>query len=162
MNFSVYFAVVDLVVFVAVVMLALAGPASADEHERPARSGSRDAPDLDLDRLLRPPMPGPVTLETPGGRDRETWRTRFVEVREEIAKLEEHIARTQAEIRTVSPDNWGFSPAGGGAPVDPEVLRLRAELRRDRKSLDAARARLRHLEIEAALAGVPDAWREAD
>ena len=118
-------------VFAAVVMLALAGPASADENERPAHSGSQDAPDLDLDRLLRPPTPRPVTLEMPGGQDREAWRTRFVEVREEIAQLEEHIARAQAEMRTVSPDDWGFSPAGGGAPVHPEVLRLRAELRTD-------------------------------
>jgi hypothetical protein len=39
------------------------------------------------------------------------------------------------------------------------VLKLRAALKRDRQSLEAARQRLREIEVEASLAGVPDAWR---
>ena len=52
------------------------------------------------------------------------------------------------------------SPTGGGMPSDPEVLRLRAQLRRDRQSLEAARQRLRDLDVEASLAGVPDDWMQ--
>ena len=67
----------------------------------------------------------------------------------------------QEGIRAAAPDDWSFSPTGGGMPSDPEVLRLRAQLRRDRQSLEAARQRLRDLDVEASLAGVPDGWKQS-
>ncbi len=54
-----------------------------------------------------------------------------------------------------------WSPSSVRVP-DPEVQKLRAQLRRDRKSLETARRRLRDLQVEASLAGVPDGWHTPD
>ncbi len=118
------------------------------------------APSLNLERLLRPPRVAGLPPETPGGKDREAWSTEFSGLRSEIADLEQGIALAQDGIREAAPDDWSFSPTGGGMPSDPEVLRLRAQLRRDRQSLEAARQRLRDLDVEASLAGVPDGWTQ--
>ena len=45
------------------------------------------------------------------------------------------------------------------ADVPGHRVRRRPELRRDRQSLETARQRRRELEVEASLAGVPEAWR---
>jgi hypothetical protein len=95
-----------------------------------------------------------------GGKDRPTWESEFVDSRREIEELEMRIAETQERLREIVPDDWSFTPSGGGAPSDPEVLKLRASLRRDRQSLKAVRQRLLDLEVEASLAGVPDSWRQ--
>jgi hypothetical protein len=145
--------------------IALAGASRAAEPPPPPPEAENPEPapsarpGLDLDRLLRVPLGGPVAVEQPGGRDRGAWQTEFASVRSQIAELERSIAAAQERLRANSPDDWGFAPPGaGGAPMDPEVLKLRAELRRDRESLEAARQRLRDLEVEASLAGVPEAW----
>jgi hypothetical protein len=39
------------------------------------------------------------------------------------------------------------------------VLKARAQIQRDRQSLDAAERRLRDLKVEASLAGVPPDWQ---
>lgn len=120
----------------------------------------------DLNRLLRVPSStdlGLKRVEERGGKDRAAWGESFSSVRAEIIDLEARIDRTQASLRERAPDDWGFTPTGGGGPpVDPEVLKLRAQLKRDRESLDAARQRQRDLEVEASLAGVPDHWKSRD
>jgi hypothetical protein len=103
-----------------------------------------------------------VPVERRGGKDRKTWASEFADARGEIVALETRIAGAQERIREIAPGNWSYSPTGGGAPMDPEVLRLRAELRRDRQSLEAARQRLRDLDVEASLAGVPDEWKDSE
>ena len=125
--------------------------------EQAAPSTSRA---LDLQRLLRPPRLADVALQRPGGKDRETWADEFSGLRTEIEDLKRRVALAQERIREVSPGDSGFTPAGGGLPSDPEVLRLRAQLSRDRQSLEAANERLRDLDVEASLAGVPDAWKQ--
>jgi hypothetical protein len=115
---------------------------------------------LDLDRLLRPP--GAITA-TPsaepsfGGRDRGAWREEFQRATLEVADLEEKVEVSQNRLRQTATGDWNYSPAGGEA-TDPEVLKLRAQLRRDRQSLEASRQRLRDLRVEASLAGVPEEW----
>ncbi len=129
------------------------------EEAAPAPAQKPSAP-LDLDRLLRPP--GAVTA-TPsaepryGGRDRAAWRDEFQRANLEVADLESKVEVSQNRLRATSTGDWNYSPAGGEA-TDPEVLRLRAQLRRDRQSLEASRQRLRDLRVEASLAGVPEAW----
>ena len=142
-------------------------PGSADPESTVGDSGEAvqtaprlSGPSLNLERLLRPPRVAGPLPETPGGKDREAWSTEFSRLRTEIADLEQQIALAQEGIRAAAPDDWSFSPTGGGMPSDPEVLRLRAQLRRDRQSLEAARQRLRDLDVEASLAGVPDGWKQ--
>ena len=113
-----------------------------------------------LDRLLRVPNTHSVAPVRRGARDEESWRETFREARSEVAELERKIAAAQSKLRGVAQANWGFSAAGGGPQTDPEVMRLRAALRRDRQSLRASRDRLRDLTVEASLAGVPDEWTE--
>ncbi|MEX2204743.1 MAG: hypothetical protein WEF50_00775 [Myxococcota bacterium] len=115
---------------------------------------------LDLDRLLRPPgvAPSMPTAEPDlGGRDRAEWREEFEKANAEVVELESKVEVNQQRLRANTAGDWNYSPAGGEAS-DPEVLKLRAQLRRDRQSLEAARQRLRDLRVEASLAGVPEAW----
>ena len=116
-------------------------------------------PKLSLDRLLRVPPPSVESSALRGGKDRERWQQEFATVRAEIAELEEEIRKTQDELRASSGGDWLFSPTGGGPTQDPEVLKLSSSLRRDRSSIQAARQRLRELDVEASLAEVPDSWR---
>jgi hypothetical protein len=148
--------------------LALAAPpVLAEEPAEPAEAAATpraaDAPSppaLDLDRLLRVPAPEPRASTRRGGRARDEWESAFAEGHAEVRELEQRIAANQRKLRESTGDDWSFSPAGAGQPADPAVLQIRAELRRDRQSLETARERLRDLEVEASLAGVPDAWRD--
>lgn len=129
---------------------------SAAPAQDPAEEGG---PRLDLDRLLRIPAGALFSPELRGGKDRAAWELAFGETWREVQELEGRIIDTQRKLREAAPEGWAFSATGGGVPSDPEVLKLRAELRRDRQSLETARQRRRELEVEASLAGVPEAWR---
>jgi len=115
---------------------------------------------LDLDRLLRPPgvTAPPSTEPSYGGRDRGAWQDEFVRARAEVTDLSGKVETLQSRLRQATAGDWNYSPSGGEI-TDPEVLKLRAQLRRDRQSLEASRQRLRDLQVEASLAGVPDEWR---
>jgi hypothetical protein len=97
--------------------------------------------------------------ELRGGKDRAAWEAEFARAREEVRSLEGRIQETQEKLRDVASQEWSFSPTGGEVG-DPEILELRATLRRDRESLEAARSRLREMQVEASLAGVPESWQE--
>ncbi|MCP4006870.1 MAG: hypothetical protein GY725_22040 [bacterium] len=136
---------------------------------KPAVGSSPDAPttpttrpSLDLNRLLRPRLPvvAPVVETQPGGRDRETWEREFSQAHQEVAELEAVLEVSKTRLRESATADWGYSPTGGSLPTDPEVQRLRAQLKRDRRSLETAERRLRELQIEASLAGVPEHWQE--
>jgi hypothetical protein len=137
-------------------------PESATAEPTAESSGSSPAPKLQLDRLLRVPGDAVSQPQLLGGKDRPTWQAEFATARREVDELEQRIADTQRELRETAPDDWAFAPTGGGAPTDPGIMKLRATLRRDRQSLEAARERLRELDVEASLAGVPVSWRQPD
>ena len=156
-------------------LLALAGPATAvaeegagegDSQSQPAAEEPEGArPSLGLDSLLRPRgaarLPAAPKEQKPGGRDRETWTRSFAEVRSEIQDLESSLDKARDEVSERSGQTgYQYSPIGGEAPSDPEILKLRAQMRRDKKSLEAAKSRLRDLQVEAALAGVPEEWTQ--
>jgi len=96
----------------------------------------------------------------PGGRNEDEWRLEFTNAQLQVEVLRERVRETQQKIRESSTGEWGYTPTGSGMPSDPEVLKLRAEIKRDRQSLEAAQTRLRDLDVEASLLGVPDSWRE--
>lgn len=145
-----------------VLLLPVAGDlahAQSDASSEPDPQSPGSPRSVALDRLLR--VPGTLDLAPAwrGQRDEAAWRESFRAARAEVTKLEQSIENSQSELRKVAPANWGFTAPGGGQQSDPDVLRLRAMLRRDRQSLEASRERLRDLDVEASLAGVPDAWR---
>ena len=149
---------------------AAPAPAGAEEPPAPSEEAGAEAaagggPALDLGNLLRPRGPFDSKPRQSGdlrsGRDERAWRQAFAEARAEVAGLEEKVTAAQEQIRKATGGaGYNFSPVGVGESVDPDVQRLRAQLKRDRRSLDTARSRLRDLDVEASLAGVPDAWRE--
>jgi hypothetical protein len=143
-----------------VALLAL----GAGEPEPQGDSGGEatPSPGPSLERFLRvPARDASPPSELRGGRDRRAWFDAFGKAEAEVSELEQRIAETQQVLRSRSVGDWGYTPQGASTPTDPEVLKLRADLRRDRQSLEAARARLRDLEVEASLAGVPEDWRLA-
>ncbi len=142
-----------------VVCLSLGGGSqAAAQDESQGGSEVRPAPTLDLDRLLKPRTTPGVQIHY-GGRSRGAWEAKFARARNEVAGLELNLVEAHERYREASTGEWGHNPTGGqGMPTDPEVLKIRAEIKRDRQSLETARKRLRELEVEASLAGVPDAW----
>jgi hypothetical protein len=147
--------------------VALADPEAAPETKSQAKQEA-DAPEpqgpptksLDLDRLLHPSA---IHLQPSGktysGRDQKAWQEEFKRARQEVSDLEGKVEAGQARLRSAATGEWNYTPAGGEV-TDPEVLKLRSKLRRDRQSLEASRQRLRDLDVEASLAGVPEEWRK--
>ncbi len=135
---------------------------TSPETSAATRSGGGARPSIGLDSLLRPrgPARAPVKPAEPGGRDREDWENAFSEVRAEIRLLEAQLEEARGEVRERSQGAYQYSPIGGTSdtPSDPEILKLRAQLKRDKKALEAAQSRLRELQVEASLSGVPDEW----
>ncbi len=142
-----------------VVCLSLGGGSQVSaQEELHGGSEARPAPTLDLDRLLKPRTTPSMQVHY-GGRGRGAWEAEFARARNEVAELEFKVAEAQVRYREASSAEWGYSPTGGqGMPTDPEVLKIRAEIKRDRQSLETARKRLRELGVEASLAGVPEEW----
>lgn len=153
-----------LVVCLAIPVTGFGGEAvpaaSAADPQVEGKSDSKPAPALDMNRLLQVPESSvSPRSELLGGKSRETWTQEFGEARLEVRELETQIEDTTLKLRETAPDDWSFSPTGAGPQSDPAVLQLRSQLRRDRQSLETAHRRLRDLEIEASLAGVPEAWK---
>ncbi len=139
-------------------------PAVPESRAQPSADAPPSQPSLDLDSLLRPrgafeSSHKPPKQELRAGRDRQEWHQVFSEAQIEVSELRGRVAELQREIRGASGGEWSYTPVGGGIPSDPQVLKLRAQLKRDRQSLEAAQVRLRELEVEASLASVPDSWR---
>jgi len=144
----------------AVAPLAAAQEGAPDDGS--ASGGAAGAPSLDLDKLLnpRPGQPQAAGSTRPGGKDRETWQREFQEATAEVGQLRNRVEESQRKMREVAGDtSYSYSPAGGGETYDPDVLKTRAQLERDRQSLAAAERRLRDLKVEASLAGVPSEWQ---
>lgn len=160
-------AAMHAVPLICLLVIAMTGPSWAQTAPNPADTADpgpapqhQPTKPLDLDRLLRPPGVPVESNAGPsyGGRDRGEWQDEFVRARSEVVDLEGKVETLQNRLRQATAGDWNYSPAGGEA-TDPEVLKLRAQLRRDRQSLEASRQRLRDLQVEASLAGVPDEWR---
>ena len=135
-------------------------PEPAPREERAPVYPAAGTPAIGLDRLLKVPrgVGSPPTRR--GKRDERAWKLEFTTARTELADLERRVAETQEKLGEYSGASMGYSPTPGGIGSNPEVLRLRASLRRDRQSLETAGRRLRDLEVEASLAGVPPEWSE--
>jgi hypothetical protein len=152
--------------------IALAAPMASGQEDTPSDDGDKvappsepsGAPNLALDRLLDPragaSASGERGPERPGGKDRETWQRQFAEANAEVVQLRSRVEESQRKMRAAAGDTaYSYSPAGGGETYDPDVLKTRAQLQRDRQSLQTAERRLRDLKVEASLAGVPVEWQ---
>jgi hypothetical protein len=131
---------------------------SAEPEQSPP--AGEDAPTLGLDRLLQPRFELPDMPAKSPARDCNAWAARFDDARAEIEALEQQISLTREQVAAKSQGAYQYSPLGGETTSDPEVTKLRAQLKRDRESLEASEKRLRELFVEADLAGVPRSCTE--
>ena len=135
---------------------SFAGSAFAQDASRPASPG--------LDRLLKLPANTDYTAEEKGGLNRSAWRQRFADARGALADAEKKLADSQKKLADVAgaKSEWRFTPPGVPSQGDSETsasFQLREEVRRNRNERDRAQRRLRELNVEANLAGIPDDWR---
>lgn len=143
--------------FLAGVLLpAAAGRAQTD----PGAPGGT----VDLERLLELPRGLEFDVERRGGLTRSEWMARYDEAHQSLALARAGLADAQERLaRFASRDgNWNMAPPGlpaEAAESGGDTWRLREEIRRWRAEIERAEARLRELDIEASLAGVPESWR---
>ena len=90
--------------------------------------------------------------------DEQYWRTQFRAVRDEIARLEEQLAKDKQSLpfyekyRTMDPN--------GFLVENPEAPRCRQRIRDNEARLQSAHARLRGLKETGGAAGIPTHWTE--
>lgn len=149
------------------VALALTLPATlvhAGTGDAPAETG--ESPRVELEKLLELPASREYSVKRRGGASPGEWRSRFRSLREELAAEREALEEAEAELEEVAgtTNAWNVGPtlpgantSSGEAPLD---YRLRQKIRRHRDEIERLERKLRELEVEANLAGVPDAWRE--
>ena len=117
----------------------------------------------ELDRLLKLPESQSYGVDRRGGLSRGEWRTRFVEVRNALDAERKGLAAAQGKMDEVagSASNWQMAPIPGmePSPDAPLDYQLRLQIRKHRSEIDRLEKKLRELEIEANLAGVPEEWR---
>ena len=132
------------------------GPAIAQTPPPPGNVG--------LDRLLKIPETLDFDVEKRGGLTRNEWLSRFEEARGSVVAAREGLAQAQDRLSAAAgrKDNWNMAPPG--LPVEAaegggDTHRLREDVRRWRAEIERSERRLRDLEVQASLAGVPESWR---
>jgi len=119
-------------------------------------------PGVALDQLLTLPEDRTYAVDRKGGLTRGEWRTRYGEVRADLEKERGALRATQDKLDDAGGAQWSVNPIPGAesdpskSPVD---FQLRTELRRHREEIERLERKLRQLDIEANLAGVPEEWR---
>ncbi len=120
-----------------------------------------------LDKLLKIPDSTEYSTDLRGGASRAEWRQRFHEARTAVDAAQKALSESQSKLAKVASEKseWQFSPPGVPSQQPSEDsssnFQLREQVRRQRGELDRARVRLRELDVQANLAGVPADWRDA-
>jgi len=137
-----------------------AGPASAQEP--PAAEAAAQQP-AELERLLTLPSGESYGVDRRGGLSRGEWRARFNEITTALANERQALADAEGRLDEAagSAPNWQMAPVPGmqPSPDAPLDYQLRVAIRRHRSEIERLERKLRQLEIEANLAGVPPEWR---
>src|SRR5262249_21133275 len=122
------------------------------------------APPVAYDALFRLPAD---THSRPGegtAIDRKRWEERFAEVHADLDGAREKLAKAQADLEALAhkTDSWQRAAPGAqrSAENSPVSYKLRRDIRGYREDIGRAERRLRELEVEASLAGVPAEWRQ--
>jgi hypothetical protein len=153
-------------------LIVLTGRASAAEDEMavaPAPAAqpapvAEPAPPVAYDALFR--LPSDDTPRPAGGAplDRKRWEERFVAVRTELDGARNSLTKAQAELEALAhkTENWQMAAPGAQPTAEnsPVSYKLRQDIRQYREDVGRAERRLRELEVEASLAGVPAEWRQ--
>jgi hypothetical protein len=143
---------------VALLCASPPGVARAGSDEAPAESAAPG-----LDQLLKLPTGSEYGVERRGGLSRGEWRARFTELDTALASERQGLAQAEAKLDEAagSASTWQVAPVPGlqPSPDAPLDYQLRVEIRRRKSEIERLEKKLRQLEIEANLAGVPADWR---
>jgi hypothetical protein len=150
--------------------LACASGVAAEEPPGVSDVATPQAPPLEappatgvaLDQLLTLPQARTYSVERKAGLTRGEWRARYDEVRSDLQKERAAYEETQAKLEDAAGGAWSVSPIPGveqDTSRNPVDFQLRTQLRRHREEMDRLERKLRQLDIEANLAGVPEEWR---
>lgn len=130
-------------------------------------SAADESPAVDLDRLLQLPPPEPFIHGNPrpGGATRTQWKARFSEARGDLEKARMALAAAKQELEELAGDSaaWRMAVPGGQPDSNansPVSFRLIQEIRRQREEVAHGQRRMKELEVEANLAGVPEDWSQ--
>jgi hypothetical protein len=148
-------------------ILLWAGVAGADPEmdvEPTPGAPAQPAPPVAYDALFRLPSDtsAPAPSET-GALDRKRWEERFAAVRGDLDGARAELAKSQSQLEAMASktENWQMAAPGAQPTAEnsPVSYKLRQDIRRQREEVGRAERRLRELEVEASLAGVPAEWR---
>jgi hypothetical protein len=126
---------------------------------------SQPAPPVAYDALFRLPHDSaPAPAQGGAALDRKRWEERFAAVRGELDGARASLAKAQTDLEALAhkTDSWqmaapGAQPTSENSPVS---YKLRQDIRQHREEVGRAERRLRELEVEASLAGVPPEWQK--
>jgi hypothetical protein len=131
----------------------------------PAQPAAQPTPPVAYDALFRLPQDNSPQPAQGGAADRKRWEERFAAVHGELDTARSQLAKAQADLEGLAhkTDNWqmaapGAQPTSENSPVS---YKLRQDIREYREQVGRAERRLRELEVEASLAGVPPEWRQS-
>jgi hypothetical protein len=146
-------------------LLFLVGSVSLSAVALAADPRAADPAGPNLDQLLKLPSSTEYSAEKRGGATRSEWRHRFHEARASVVAADKALKKAQDELAQVAgtKDEWQFSPPGLPANTGEDStasFQLRQEVKRQRSEVERSKARLRDLEVEANLDGVPEDWRD--
>jgi hypothetical protein len=136
--------------------------AESAEAQAPAPGDAAPATGVALEQLLTLPSDRTYAVERKGGLTRGEWRTRYDEVRGDLQKERSALEETQGKLEDAGGGQWSVNPIPGAesdtsrSPID---FQLRTQLRKHREEIDRLERKLRQLDIQANLAGVPEEWR---
>jgi hypothetical protein len=155
----------------ALLLLAAAGPGAAPawgDELPPAGPGAEappePVPEVPLDRLLELPSDFEPRVERRSGVAESEWRERFRLAREDLERAQATLASSKAELAELAEDSssWSLAPPVGGPAQSNEAplsYELRQRIKRQEAEVERARRKLRDLQVDANLAGVPESWR---
>jgi hypothetical protein len=156
-------------------LAALSGGAAAAEPGETQREAApaqgepvEPAPPVAYDALFRLPSDTAAPAPSESGAqalDRKRWEERFAAVRGDLDDARAELAKSQTQLEAMArkTENWQMAAPGAQPTAEnsPVSYKLRQDIRHQREEVGRAERRLRELEVEASLAGVPAEWRAA-
>jgi hypothetical protein len=146
-------------------LIGLAGPIAAGEEKAAPAPAAEPAPaPVAYDALFRLPSDGAAQPKEGAPLDRKRWEERFTAVRGDLDTARQQLAKAQSDLESLAhkSDSWQMAAPGAQPTAEnsPVSYKLRQDIRKYREEVGRAERRLRELEVEASLAGVPPEWRE--
>lgn len=149
--------------FAAPLVLALAIGPPVRAEEAPAADAPPQHQPADLDRLLKLPVGQSYGVDRRGGLSRGEWRARFVKIQDSLGNERKALGEAEAKLDEAAGNasDWQIAPVPGmqPSPDAPLDYQLRVAIRRHKSEIERLERKLKELEIEANLAGVPSEWR---